>query len=182
MLAVDSMLSDLSFGTQAEKFEAALQGLGLLLGFVSQRPDKEFKKGPDNLWCGVGKKYIFFECKSSVDDDRQEISKRESGQMNNHCGWFDREYGEEEQVQRILIVPTKTLSYHGNFTHTVSIMRKGKLKLLRDNVRGFIKELKKYDIRDISDEKLQDALKVHNLQAESFGDIYSEPYHHKGHS
>ena len=181
MLSVDGMLSDLAFGIQAEKFELALQTVGLILGFLSQRPDKEFKKGPDNLWCGINRKYIFFECKSSVDDDRQEISKYEAGQMNSHCGWFDTEYGTEESVLRILIIPTKTLSYHGNFTHPVCIMRKGKLKLLRDNIRGFIKELKNYNINEISDEKIQTFLTTHKLGTETFQDTYTETYHHKGH-
>jgi replicative superfamily II helicase len=181
MLYVEGVLSDLSFGIQAEKFEAALQNLGTLLGFESQRPDKEYKKGPDNLWCGTGKKYIFFECKNSVDDDRQEISKYEAGQMNNHCGWFDKEYGSEENILRILVIPTKTLTYSGNFTHDVRIMRKGKLKLLKDNIRGFIKEMKSYKLDSISDEKLQEFLVLHKLQIEKFGENYTESYVHKGH-
>lgn len=52
-LSVDDIINNFSFGVEAEKFEFALSEIGSLLGFISQRPDKEFRKGPDNLWCGV---------------------------------------------------------------------------------------------------------------------------------
>ena len=51
-LSVNATLDNLSFGIEATKFEAALKDVGALLGYVSQRPDKEIRKGPDNLWCG----------------------------------------------------------------------------------------------------------------------------------
>ena len=93
MLSLDETLENLTFGKPAEKFELALKELGNALGFISQRPDKEFKKGADNLWCVATGEYFIFECKSEVDDSRTEINKQETGQMNNHCGWFEQEYG-----------------------------------------------------------------------------------------
>jgi replicative superfamily II helicase len=42
-LAIDSILNDLTFGVEAGKFEKALQDVGTILGFISQRPDKELK-------------------------------------------------------------------------------------------------------------------------------------------
>ena len=176
ILHIEKILDDLSFGMPAEKFEFALQEIGLLLGFVSQRPDKEYKKGPDNLWCGVNGKYFFFECKNEVDDNRLEISNREAGQMDVHCGWFDEIYGTDVPVTRILIITTRKLSYQANFTHDVVIMRKGKLKLLKDNIKAFIKELKVYNIHDISDEKLQSFLTFHNLDLSNFSKDYTEEY------
>ncbi|WP_312702146.1 hypothetical protein, partial [Escherichia coli] len=70
-----------------------LHNLGVSIGFVCQRPDKEIKKGPDNLWGDVDGQYFLFECKNEVDENRSEINKIEAGQMNNHCGWFADEYG-----------------------------------------------------------------------------------------
>ena len=63
-LSVNATLDNLSFGIEATKFEAALKDVGALLGYVSQRPDKEIRKGPDNLWCGSNDHYLLFECKS----------------------------------------------------------------------------------------------------------------------
>lgn len=89
LMDINDILGNLSFGQPSEKFEKALQDLGHALGFLSQRPDKEFKKGSDNLWCISADEYFMFECKSEVNDSRSEITKTETGQMNNHCAWFE---------------------------------------------------------------------------------------------
>ncbi|MCD4693058.1 MAG: DEAD/DEAH box helicase family protein [Calditrichales bacterium] len=162
IITVDGILSDFSFGIDSEKFEKALQEIGIILGFLSERPDKEYKKGPDNLWCGVDNHYFLFECKSEVNDSRSEINKNEAGQMNSHCGWFTSEYG-QASVTNILIIPTKNLSYHANFTHKVEIMKKGKLKNLKLSIKSFFKEFKNYNIKEISDAKMQEFINNHKL-------------------
>lgn len=178
MLTVDGVLSDLHFNVGADKFELALKDLGSMLGFLSERPDKVIKKGPDNLWCGVKNQYFIFECKSEVLIERLEITKGEGGQMNTHCAWFETEYG-DAPVKRILIHQTKKLSYHANFTHEVEIMRRGKLKELRQNVKGFFKEIKNYSLESIVDTSIQEYLSAHKLDMNSLLTEYSEPYYHK---
>lgn len=177
-LEINSILDNLTFGISAEKFENALKLVGELLGFKSQRPDKEIRKGPDNLWCGSNNEYMFFECKSEVDSKRISISKTEAGQMNNHCAWFEEEYGSQIKPHRFMIIPTKTLSYEGNFTHEIRIIRKNGLKKLKDNIKNFITELKPYEISEISDETLQKLLDIHHLNVLDFDNIYSEQYYH----
>jgi replicative superfamily II helicase len=178
MMSVNDILENLSFGQPSEKFEKALQNLGYAIGFLSQRPDREFKKGPDNLWCVSKDDYFIFECKSEVEESRNEITKTETGQMNNHCGWFEQEY-KTDKVKRILIIPIKNVSSQGNFTHDVEIMRKGKLKLLRDHVKSFFKEFKAYVLDEISDSKMQELITFHRLDVESLKKEYSEKYYQK---
>jgi len=174
ILSIDSILSDLSFGIKADRFENALKSVGEILGFESQRPDKEFKKGPDNLWCGVNNKYFLFECKNEVDENRPEINKHEASQMNSHCAWFENIYGTESYVIRILIIPTKKLSYYGDLTHQVRIMRKTQLHNLKKNIKSFFKEFKSYVIDEISDEKIQEFLNSHQLDIKNLENDYSE--------
>jgi len=178
LMDVNDILENLSFGQPSEKFEKALQDLGCAIGFLSQRPDKEFKKGSDNLWCVSTDEYFMFECKSEVEDSRGEITKTETGQMNNHCAWFEQEY-KTDKVKRILIIPTKSVSKQGSFTHEVEIMRRGKLKSLRDCVKSFFKELKDYSLTEISDSKMQELLVFHKLDVESLKREYSEKYYQK---
>lgn len=179
MVNVEGVLGDLEFGSLSEKFESALKELGLMLGFLSERPDKEIKKGPDNLWCGVGNQYFIFECKNEVKADREEINKHEAGQMNTHCAWFEGEYGKDAPVKRIMIAPTKDLSYHGDFTHDVEIMRRGTLKKLRQNVKSFFKEFSKFEIQSLTDEKVQKFLQTHHLDIDSLTNEYSEKFFKK---
>lgn len=179
VLEIDELLDYLSFGMESEKFESALKIIGELMGYISQRPDKEFRKGPDNLWCIANNEYSFFECKNEVAETRVEISKSEAGQMNNHCAWFEEQYGKDTKVNRFLIIPTKDLSSNANFTHDVRIIRRGTLKFLKDNIKSFIAELKSYDLSDITDDTLQRFLDLHKLNPSNLLDTYSEEYYHK---
>ncbi|MCW2258681.1 MULTISPECIES: DEAD/DEAH box helicase family protein [Sphingobacterium] len=175
-LEVEDILSNLDFGISHEKFEKSIQQLGKLLGFLSERPDKEIKKGPDNLWCISVNQYLIFECKSEVDVDRIEIIKSEAGQMNNHCGWFEEQYGRDVVVKYAMIIPTKKLASNANFTHRVEVIRKGKLKALKSSVKNFIKEFKNYDLNNITSEKIHTFLEVHKLDNNSLTSEYSEMY------
>src|SRR5699024_4455128 len=176
MLEVNGLFSNLSFGMPAEKFESALKEIGNSLGFASERPDKENKTGPDNLWCGTSNRYIIFECKSEVKKNRNEISKSEASQMNTHSAWFVDIYG-DAPVTRILIIPTNDLSRLGDFTHKVVIMRKDKLNLLQTNVTSFFKEFRKYELASLSEEKINHLLTTHNLQMNNLEEEYSEDYY-----
>ncbi|OKH53900.1 hypothetical protein NIES2101_09125 [Calothrix sp. HK-06] len=53
IMTLNSILENLSFGQPSDNFEKALQDLGVALGFLSQRPDREFKK--DQIIFGVQK-------------------------------------------------------------------------------------------------------------------------------
>ena len=89
---VEDILSSLDFGVRAEKFEASLDELAKLLGFAGQRPDKEWREGPDNLWCLRVGEYLLIECKSEDKLTRSEINKREAEQMNRSSAWFAKYY------------------------------------------------------------------------------------------
>lgn len=163
------------FHSGSERFEHAVERLGTALGFVSERPDKIIKKGPDNLWCCGKGKYILIECKSEVSETRVEISKTEAGQMNSHCGWFDSEY-KDVICRNILIIHTKKLSYHGDFTHDVQVMRKNRINLLKKRVESFFEEFHKYELSSIQAEQIQKWLNLHSLSVDSLMSEYSEPY------
>lgn len=175
MISLEGILQNLSFGMPSEKFESALMDIGMAIGFLSQRPDKEIKKGPDNLWCGVENQYILLECKNEVEETRAEISKHEAGQMNSHSAWFESIYG-EAKCKRILIIPMIKLSYHADFTHHVEIMRKNTLNKLKTNVKGFFKEFGQYVIHEVSDQKIQQLIDAHELDIQSLTSRYSENY------
>ena len=177
-LYINELIENLSFGVTAEKFESALKNLGKFLGYVSQRPDKEIRKGPDNLWCVSNNRYVFFECKSEVEENRNAIKKSEAGQFNNHCGWFKKEYGEFVDVIRIIIIPTKQLAYDADFSEKVYVMRKNGLKALKDNIKKFVNEIKIYKLDSLSDEKIQEYLTTYKLNIEDFIENYIEDIYH----
>lgn len=175
-LYYDDILNNFSFGMPASKFEQAVKDIGLLLGFDSQRPDSQIRKGPDNLWGGVKGTFFLIECKSEVNLGRVAISKEEAGQMNNHCGWFDSEYGKEHKVKRILVIPTTVLGENANFTHSVEIMDEECLAKFKDQLRNFIHEFKDYDLRDMTSDKVHDFLVSNKLTIEILLSNYTKKY------
>lgn len=175
LLEVNNLLENMSFGMEAEKFEKSVDDMGKLLGFESHRPDKLIRKGPDNLWCLKNDLFMMWECKSEVSENRKSIQKYEVGQMNNHCAWFANEYGDVEVV-RIMVIPTKVVAYEADFTHDVKIMRKNRLKLLKTNVLSYIKEFRDYDIYNLSDEMVNNALAHHKLEEGDLTTLYFESW------
>jgi replicative superfamily II helicase len=176
-IELDSILGNLQFGINADKFEKALDDLGNILGFTCSRPDKEFKEGPDNLWKLDSSKYILFECKNNVKVERDEVNKHETGQMNNSCAWFKRNF-QTENVKNILIIPTKNIASAAGFNDEVRITKKNKLNMLTSNVRSFYQEFSNKDLQSISDHQIQDLLSIHKLEINDFWTNYydEEPY------
>jgi hypothetical protein len=55
-------------------------------------------------------------------------------------------------------------------------MRKGKLRLLRENVKNFFKEFSIYTWNEVTDRKIQEFIDAHDLDIESLKEKYSEQY------
>lgn len=176
---LDAILTHLSFGVMADRFEQALQDLAEALGFESDRPDKEWKEGPDNLWGLRDDQYLLFECKSEVELTRAEINKRETDQMNRSSAWFKRYYPGSD-VARILIIPPRKLASGAALNDDVLIMSKKHLDHLTKNVRGFFNEFRTVDLRDLSENKIEGHLRTHKLTVNDLTSAYGEkPIAHK---
>lgn len=174
-LSVDEILSNLSMGGGSKKFEGALQQVGLLLGFRSQRPDNEFKKGPDNLWAMPNNEYLVLECKNEVELNRDAISKSEAGQMEMHCGWFEEEYGADTIVTYCWIHPTSKLSAEANLTHTIKVMTPAKLDLFKKHLLAFVMEFSKYNLSSVTEESINEFLVNNKLTPKDLKTLYNEP-------
>lgn len=165
-LEVDDVLARLEFGVKSDRFEQAFKEIGIALGFSSERPDKEWKEGPDNLWCVRDGHYLLAECKSEVDLKRAQINKDESGQMSNACAWFEKNY-KGVTATKILIIPTNNVGHAAGFLQEVGIMRDKELRALRYNVRGFFAEFKSADFKSLSEVKVQEYLDAHRLSVDT---------------
>ncbi len=172
-LAVDETLNDFQFGIDADTFESAVNRLAFALGFSGQRPDKEWKEGPDNLWAVRSGEYVLMECKSEVDLRRTEINKDETGQMNNAMAWFARHYI-GAKVKNIMIIPTKVVGHAAGFTGPVQIMRNPSLKKISHNIGKFLLEFRQYELSSLSAGKVNELLTLHHLTTDEILRDYSE--------
>lgn len=153
-IAISDILSRLIFGTKADKFEQALDDLSRALGFKGERPDKEWKEGPDNLWALDDTRYIVWECKSEVEVTRVEINKREAEQMNRSCAWFGKYYA-GSKAKNVIIHPAKTIQKAAALTHDVEVMDEASLKQFIKAVRSFFNAFEAADFNDLSEKHIQ---------------------------
>lgn len=174
---MEELLGRLEFGVRAEQFESALHELGIALGFACQRPEKELGEGPDNLWAVSDDMYIIFECKSEVKKGRLEIYESESGQMNNSCAWFKREYS-QCKFFAIMIIPASAMARGGGFNENVEIMREGHLTKLVKSVRSLFTAIRSFDVKALTDAKLQELINENGLSSIAFTEKYSSPVHY----
>lgn len=161
-VSVSDILGRLVFGTKADKFEGALDELSRALGFAGERPDKEWKEGPDNLWALDATQYLLWECKNEVETTRAEINKRESEQMNRSSAWFEKHYP-GMNVKRIIIHPSNAVQSAASFTHEVEAMRVTELKSLVKSAREFFKSFEALNFKDLSTAHIQKMVNAHKL-------------------
>lgn len=172
-ISISEILSRLVFGVKADSFEQALDELSRALGFAGERPDKEWKEGPDNLWALDATQYIMWECKSEVDITRAEINKKEAEQMNRSSAWFDKHYP-GLNVKRLIVHPSSTVPSAASFTHNVEAVREVELKKLVRAVREFFKAFESLNFRDLSTAHIQKLLTLHKLSVSDLVTDYSK--------
>jgi hypothetical protein len=91
LIHVNGLLSDLVFKEDGvEEFEESLKEVGLLLGFRSQRPEKEGSGKLDVLWGIGGSRYLLLPCKSGA--TTSSISKRYTDEVSGALTWFRSQY------------------------------------------------------------------------------------------
>lgn len=169
MIYLEEQLSNLNYGTHYEKFEFALYEIGKFLGYISQRPDKSIRKGPDVLWCTGCNKYVLIECKNEISDSRRTISKSEAGQMEQHCIWFEDEYGRDSEVLRIWFIPsTTTLSDDAYLSKPVYAIGKTNLYEFKRTVKSFFIEFNGLDFKTLNNNIIQEKIRSHNLHDDKY--------------
>lgn len=172
VLKVNEILSNLSFGVKADRFENALNELAFAIGFAGDRPDKQWKEGPDNLWTIKDNEFILFECKDEVDLKRTDINKEESKQMNNSMAWFQSQYP-GMAVKNIMVINASFLG-KGAAMKDVELMKEKHLKKLVKNVRAFFNEFRELDFQNLSDQRITEYVDRNKLAVEDFKSEYSE--------
>ena len=139
------------------------------LGFAGERPDKEWKEGPDNLWALDDINYVVWECKSEVDLKRSEINKSEAEQMNRSAAWFQKHYLGCKAIH-IEVHPAYQVQSAGHFLVEVRSMRDKELKSLIRATRTFFQSFERINFNDLSLPHIQNQLNAHALDVNNFLD------------
>ncbi len=177
---ISDILGNLVFGVKADRFESALNELSQALGFRAERPDKEWKEGPDNLWALNDTQYLLWECKNEVALARAEIDKREAEQMNRSSAWFEKYY-RGCRVKRFIVHPSNRLHRAAAVTHDVEAVRVHELRKLVESTRAFFRSFQPMDFQDLSATYIQRQVDVHGLSVKDLLSNYSKKLTEQGH-
>lgn len=136
ILWLNALLDDLEWNPQATKrFEAAVNNLGLLIGFSAQRPELETGKGPDNLW-GIGThRYFVIECKSGAVIS-ETISKEDCNQLLGSASWFKQNYPPANSATPIMMHPRYRFSVDASPDQNFRIVDRDRLAELRGALKN----------------------------------------------
>ncbi len=174
IMEINGNLDDLSFIPEtANKFEEALRALSLCLGFVGQRPESEFGKGPDVLW-GVGNsEYFVIECKNCATS--KTISKDYCNQLNGSMAWFAEKYDTSCKATPILIHPVNFFEFAASPHKDTRIMTRDILSEFKRSIRDFIKAISSLPkLNDIK--KINDLLEHHSLTGKKIVSRFTTKY------
>lgn len=150
-LFADGLCSDLQFSPDtSDKFEAAVNDLAWFLGIRGQRPEKDYKEGPDNLWALPSGSFLIIECKNGVTAD-DGISKKDAGQLGQSVEWFQKRYP-ASTCTPIIIHPDRKLGPGASSVTGMRIIDPKGLEKLRENLRAFAKQLSDPDVASSASE------------------------------
>lgn len=174
---INALLNDLSWDPErTDKFEAAVQDLGLFLGFGSQRPDKMYKDGgPDNLWAVGGLQYYVIECKSGVSDYNKPISKDYCNQLLGAGSWFQATYSETCTFIPILIHPFRKFQTEASPSKDMRVIDTKCLNELKNSVHSYAKALVTAEYGFLPVEKFGEVLQHFRLSEKLFIQTYTSP-------
>nr|WP_314239498.1 hypothetical protein [uncultured Campylobacter sp.] len=173
IIEVEEILSHLNFIKDTyDKFEDSIKKIGSLLGFYSQRPDKEYKCGPDNFWA-IDNKYFIIECKNGATTDT--ISKSDVEQITSSVSWFNQTYHIEDKNRffPILIHPSNKISQDAFSNEKIRVMTDVNLQNFKKNIVEFCKTIKN---KSNDNRVIDKQLKHYKLEPKLIIETYTEDY------
>lgn len=150
VLGMNSIVDKLIFAKKtSEQFEQAIMDLGEHLGYYSQRPEKEFNKGPDNLWTCNNNAFVI-ECKNETSTDK--INKRDCNQLNGSIEWFSQQYPAFDSFTPIMIHNSRKFEYAASPNQRIRVIDPENLDKLKGKLREFTTQVahRKYEVSVIS--------------------------------
>lgn len=175
IIHVNSILDDLIFAdNSADSFERAINEIATVIGIHSSRPEKENKKGPDNLWAIGDLTYFIIECKSGVKPDIAEISKSDCSQLLSSIQWFENLYaGNSHSCYPIIVHRATRFDAAASPDPRMRIMTEERLEQFKVAVRSFAKSIANDENIAKDAKEVQKLLRQYKLDGKAIIDAYT---------
>ncbi|NVB39577.1 hypothetical protein G6O69_17170 [Pseudenhygromyxa sp. WMMC2535] len=166
--AVESMKSRLSFDASPEALEQALLEVSAVFGATGSRPEKEYSRGPDDLWVWQKVGWVI-----EAKNERQgELPKHDGAQLLSSMQWFSQHYP-EYQGTPIVVSRSDQAAHDATFPKGTRVLNPAGLNELRDNLTRFVAELATQTWIAWTQGRVADLLAKHGLQHTQFKKNYT---------
>lgn len=139
LIGVNAVIGDLEYDPEpgrADSFEQAVADLGSHLGFATQRPERDFKRGPDDLWSLGQKSYFVIECKSGAITDF--IRKKDASQLSGSMDWFHGEYEETDKATPVMFHRVNVFESSAAAPQNVRVVTERNLEEVKEDFRALV--------------------------------------------
>lgn len=133
IVSANYTLDKLSFGIPFETFEEEFAKLAKIIGFESQRPEKEYGKGPDVLWQLSDGTYLIISAKN--EGTSTSISKKYADNLSGSLNWFNEEYSSADGIP-VIIHPSNKLAFGAYCVEGAMALKPKGLRTLVSNIRS----------------------------------------------
>ncbi len=136
IIDIEAILEDLIFKPEtANKFEESIKQLAEFIGFIGQRPENDYGRGPDDLWSVGNNEYFIIECKNGVTN--KTINKHDMNQLNGSIAWFQEKYDHTSNFTPIMIHLGDTCEHGATPLEGCVVIMEEDLKLFKNNIKEF---------------------------------------------
>ena len=124
--------TSLSFGVKPAVLEEALRKVGALFGATASRPEKLYRRGPDDLW-----EWESFSWVIEAKNERGMLPKVDSGQLHDAMKWHEENYPERTGFPIIVAAVTEAED-DAHFPEGTRVLTPAGLEKLIKNLEMFV--------------------------------------------
>lgn len=137
VLGIEAVLDDITWDKDLwNETEEAITDLGLHLGFIAQRPERDFGVGSDVMWVLETGVHAPIEAKTGATADL--ISKRDINQLAGSENWCETAYPGAKVIP-VIVHPSSVVKKDGTPPVGAKCITKSKMDALKDKARLFAK-------------------------------------------
>jgi len=137
VIAIDALTSSLSYTASAKVVENAVETLGTYFGADSSRPEREYGRGPDNLWL-FGSTAFCIELKN---EKSARLWKSDAGQIALSEKWVRQSFPDLELVNVLIGSDVVQADQANDFESHIRVLTSSALQELLGRLRALVVSL-----------------------------------------
>lgn len=157
----------LSFDSTPETLEQALEDTAKIFGATSSRPEKEYRRGPDDLW--VWPKFAWI---IEAKNQRATLTKSDGAQLLSAMQWFKEFYPERVGVP-VVVARNRPAERDAFFPDGTLVLTPEGLEQLSNNLEQFVTALTKQTPLFWKPQQVNELLQRFRLSGARFAKAYT---------